>query len=201
MGILRLVLLICIGDLKSPREAVSKIVAGAGLKSLAVMHQGLDGIGGFRAGELFLFRLSSLYHRNSKLLFTKIRVNVEHTLSFFHRLLGGGVHGVTLLPVKLHGAEEGARGFFPANHGAPLIIQLGQIPPGVNNIFVMVAEQRLRGGTDAEPLGKLLLAAVGHPGHLRSEALHVVLFLLKQALGDKQRHRHVFVTKLFKLMV
>ena len=110
-------------------------------------------------------------------------------------------HGVTLLPVKLPGAEEGARGFFPANHRAPLIIQLGQIPPGVNNIFVMVAEQRLRGGTDAEPLGKLLLAAVGHPGHLRSEALHVVLFLLKQALGDKQRHRHVFVTKLFKLMV
>ena len=49
----------------------------------------------------------------------------------------------------------------------------------------MLAEDGFGGGTDAQPLLELFLTAVGDPGHLRREALHMILFLLQQAFGDE----------------
>lgn len=99
--------------------------------------------------------------------------------------------GVALLPQKLSGAQEGTGGFLPAHHGTPLVVNPGQIPVGVDVLGVEITEQRLRGGAHAHALLQGLQAAVGHPGHLGGESLHVVLLLLQQALRDKQGHVHV----------
>ena len=58
----------------------------------------------------------------------------------------------------------------------------------------MLAEKSLGGGTDAEPVLKLLAAAVSYPCNLGSEALNVILFLLEQAFGNEHRHANIFVT-------
>ena len=65
----------------------------------------------------------------------------------------------------------------------------------MNDILIVLAEQRLRGRTDAETLGKRILSADGHPCALGSKALHMVLFPLKQALGNKHRHIDVFMSE------
>ena len=65
----------------------------------------------------------------------------------------------------------------------------------------VLAEQRLAGGADAQPLGQLLAAADGDPRALGREALNVVFFLLKQALGDEQRHGDVLVSRGLELPV
>ena len=57
----------------------------------------------------------------------------------------------------------------------------------------VVAEQRLAGGAHAQALFQLVQAAVGDPGHLGGKALHVVLLLLEQALGDEDGHGHVLM--------
>ena len=62
----------------------------------------------------------------------------------------------------------------------------------------MIAEQRLRGGTHAEPLLELLGAAHSDPGHLGGKALDVILLLLQEALRDEQRHRHILMPQLLE---
>ena len=96
---------------------------------------------------------------------------------------------------------EGTAGLLPAQHAAPLVVQLGQIPPGVDDVPVVLAEQGLAGGPDAQPLLQLLAAAGGHPGALGGKALHVVLLLLEEALGDQHGHVHVLVAGLLELVV
>ena len=106
-----------------------------------------------------------------------------------------------LLPEEFPAPQEGAGGLFPAEHAAPLVIQAGQIPPGMDDMAPMVAEQRLRGGADAKPLGQLLAAAHGDPRALRREALHMVLLPLQQTLRNEQGHGHVAVAGGLKLGV
>ena len=96
---------------------------------------------------------------------------------------------------------EGAAGLLPAQDGAPLVVQLGQVPVGVDDVLIVLTEQGLGGGADAVALLQLLAAAVGDPGALGGEALHVVLFLLEQALRDEHGQVHVFVAGLLKALV
>ena len=153
------------------------------------------------AGELLLVGLAALHHRHGQVVLTEVGVDVEHLLGFGNGLLGGGVHGVALLPQELPVAQEGAGGLLPPQHGAPLVVQLGQIPVGVDDMGVVLAEQGLGGGADAVPLLQLLTAAVGHPGALGGEALHVILLLLEQALGDQHGQIHVLMPGLLELLV
>ena len=64
----------------------------------------------------------------------------------------------------------------------------------MDNAAPMIAEKGLGGGTDAQTLAQLLAAADGDPCTLGSEALNMVLFLLKQAFGDKHGHGNIAVT-------
>ena len=95
-------------------------------------------------------------------------------------------------------AQEGAAGLLPAQDRAPLVVQLGQVPVGVDNVFIVLTEQGFRGGTDAVALLQLLAAAVGDPGALRGKALHMVLLLLEQGLGDQHGQIHVLVAGLLE---
>ena len=63
---------------------------------------------------------------------------------------------------------------------------------------IVLTEEGLGSGADTEPFGQLLSASIGNPGHLRGEALHMVLLLLQQAFRDKQRHHYIFMSRLFK---
>ena len=98
-------------------------------------------------------------------------------------------------------AQEGAAGLLPAQDGAPLVIQLGQVPVGVDDVFIVLAEQGLAGGTDAVALLQLFAAAHGDPGALGGKALHMVLLLLEQGLGDEHGQVYVLVPGLLELLV
>lgn len=50
------------GDIVSLAELVAKVVAGAALQRLAVLHHGFDGVGGLGTGKLFLVGLAALHH-------------------------------------------------------------------------------------------------------------------------------------------
>ena len=60
-------------------------------------------------------------------------------------------------------------------------------------VFIMIAEEGFAGGAHAQALGELFRAAVGDPGDLGGEALHMVLFLLKEGFGDEHGHIYVFM--------
>ena len=97
--------------------------------------------------------------------------------------------------------QEGAAGLLPAQHGAPLVVQLGQVPVGLDDVLIMLAEQRLAGGADAVALFQSVAAAHGHPGALRGEALHVVLLLLQEGFGDQHGQVDVLVARFLKALV
>ncbi len=140
-------------------------------------------------------------HGHGQHVLHKVRVDVQHPHGLLAGLFLGGVHGVALLPQELPVAQEGAAGLLPAQDGAPLVVQLGQVPVGVDDVLVVLAEQGLGGGTDAVALLQLLAAAVGDPGALGGEALHMVLLLLEQGLGDEHGQVHVLVAGLLELLV
>ena len=181
------------GDVKRLGKAVAEIVGGARLQRLAVVHHALHGIGLLGAVEFLLIGLLPLHHGHGQHVFHEVGIDVQHPLGLFPGLVGGGVHGVALLPQKLPVAQEGAGGLFPAQHAAPLVIQLGQIPVGMDDVLVMLAEQRFGGGADAQPVLQLLAAAHGDPGALGRKALHVILLLLEQGFGDQDGEIDVFV--------
>ena len=193
LHILQGVVLIRILHIKCLGKAVAEVMARAGLQRLAVMHHGFDGVGLFRTRKALLFGLFALEHRDSQIFLAELRIDVQHAQGFLHRLLGGGVHGVTLLPPELAGTQEGTGSLFPAHNRAPLVIQLGQIAPRADDLGIVLAEQGLGGRADAQALLELFRAAVGDPGDFRRKALNMVLLLLQQAFRDKNRHGYIFV--------
>ena len=201
MHVLQLVVLVGEGHVERPGEAVAEVVGGARLQRLAVVHQCLDGVGGHRAGELVAFGLAALDDGHIQHVFAEIGVDVQHLLGLRLRLLGGGVDGVSLLPQELAAAQERAGGLFPPHHVAPLVVELGQVAVGVDDVGVVLAEQRFRRGAHAQALRQRLAAAVGHPGHLGCEALHVVFFLLQKAFRDEQGHIDVFMSQRLEALV
>ena len=68
----------------------------------------------------------------------------------------------------------------------------------MDNVGIMLAEQRFTGGPHAQALLQLFLAAHGDPRHLRGKALYMVFFLLQQALGDEHGHIDILVTGRFE---
>ena len=201
VGVVQGVVLAGEGDVKSFGEAVAEVVAGAGLERLVVVHHALDGVGLLGAVELLLVGLLALDHGHGQDVFQEVSVDVQHLLGLGAGFLGGGVHGVALLPQELPVTQEGAAGLLPAQHGAPLVVQLGQVPVGLDDVLIMLAEQRLAGGADAVALFQGVAAAHGHPGALRGEALHVVLLLLQEGFGDQHGQVDILVARFLKALV
>ena len=61
----------------------------------------------------------------------------------------------------------------------------------MNVILVKITEQGLRSGAHTHPLLKGLQPSVGHPGHLRRKAFHMILLLLEQGFGNEHGKVHV----------
>ena len=190
--ILELVFLIGILDAKRMREAVTEVMAGARLQCLPIMHQGFNGKGVCCTCKAFLFCFFALYNGDCQYITAEIRINIQHLDGSFLCLLCGCVCGMTLLPQKFHGSQEGACCFFPTNNGAPLIIQLGQVSVGLHDVCIMLAEQGFGSGTNTNAFLQLLFAAVGYPCNLGRKAFYMILFLLQQAFGDEHRHIYIF---------
>ena len=72
---------------------------------------------------------------------------------------------------------------------------------GVDDVGVVLAEQSLRGGADAQALLQLFAAAHRDPCDLRREAVDQLAFLFQQAFGDQHRHGHVFVAGCLKAAI
>jgi hypothetical protein len=68
----------------------------------------------------------------------------------------------------------------------------------VDDIGVVLAEEGLAGGPDAEGILQLFAAAQGDPGALRGKAGDMVLLLLQQRLRDQHREIHVLVAGLLE---
>ena len=201
VGIVELVVAAGEGNIKGPGKAIPEVVGGARLEGLPVVHHALHGIGLLGAVELFFVGLASLHHRHGQHIFHEVGIEVQHPLCLLPGLGLSGVHGVALLPQKFPVAEEGPGGLLPAEHRTPLVIELGQVPVGVDDVFIVFTKQGLRGGPDTIALLKLLAAAVSDPGALRGEALHMVLLLLKKALRDEHGEVDVLMARLLKLGV
>ena len=115
LHVLEGVVLVRVLHVKRLGKAVAEVMARAGLERLAVVHHGLDGVGLFRAREALLLGLFALEHRDGKVLLAELRIDVQHAQGLLHRLLGGGVDGVALLPPELTAAQEWTGGLFPAH--------------------------------------------------------------------------------------
>ncbi len=72
---------------------------------------------------------------------------------------------------------------------------------GVDDVGVVLTKQRLGGGADAVAFLQFVRAAVRHPGALGGKALHMVLLLLQQALGDEHGQVYVLMPRLLELLV
>ncbi len=68
----------------------------------------------------------------------------------------------------------------------------------MHRVAPVIAEKRLGGRAYAQPFRQLLRAADRYPCALWREALNVILFLLKQALGYEHGHGYVFVSALLE---
>ena len=71
----------------------------------------------------------------------------------------------------------------------------------MNILCIKIAEQSFRGRTYTHPLLQRIQTAMSYPGYLRGKAFHMILFLLKQAFRDKQRHIYVLHTCLLKTAI
>ena len=168
---------------------------GSALERHAVVHHGLDGIGLLRSRKLFLVGLAAGVGGNCQCLGVEVLVDLQHLLGLLSCLFLSLVHGVTLLPQELGGAQEGTGGLFPSDDVAPLVVELGQVAVGLDHRLEVLAEERFGGGADGKTLGELVLAAKCYPRALGRKSLNVILFLLEKAFGDKHGHVNILVTE------
>ncbi|OQB54976.1 MAG: hypothetical protein BWX98_02177 [Candidatus Aminicenantes bacterium ADurb.Bin147] len=181
-------------DVEGLGEMLSEIMGRGHLESLAIGHEGLDGVGHLGSGELLPEGLVAGQDRDGQLGFANIPVQVQDLEGFFLGFLGRGVTGVAFLPEKLGRPEERPGHFFPADDVGPLVVKDGQIPPRFNPLRIHRADDGLGRRPDGQPLLQLFLAADRDPGDFRSESFDVLGFLLEEALRDEQREIGVDVT-------
>ena len=196
--VLKLIVAPSEGHIVSAGKLIAEVVGGRALEGLAVLHHALNGIGRFGAGELLLVGLAAADDGNGKDVFKEVGIAAQLLLGLSLCLLGGFVDGVSLLPPELTRAQERPRGLFPANDGAPLVVEHRQLAVGVQHIVPVVAEHGLGCGSEGKTLLQLLAAAHGHPCDLRGKAVDQLALLLQKALGDQNGHCNIDVTGLFE---
>ena len=200
-GILELVVAAGEGHVVGTGELVAEVVAGRALKGLVILHEAFDGVGRFGAGELFFFGLLAGNDGDGENILKEVGIAAELLLGLVLRFLGRFMDGVALLPPELSGAQERAGRFFPADDGAPLVIEHRQLAVGLQNAGPVVAEHRLGGRTERKALLELFAAAHRDPRHLGREAVDQLAFLFQQAFRNQDGHRHVLMAGLFELGV
>ena len=130
--ILKGIILIRELDVKRLCKTIPKVVAGPGLKGLAVMHQGLNGIGRLCAREFLLVRLLALDDRDCQHFLTEICIYIQHLDGSCLGFLGRCMGCMAFLPQKLPGTQEGTGCFLPAHNRTPLVVYPWQIAVGMD---------------------------------------------------------------------
>mmetsp|Transcript_19844 Transcript_19844/g.45749 ORF Transcript_19844/g.45749 Transcript_19844/m.45749 type:complete len:235 (+) Transcript_19844:1440-2144(+) len=93
---------------------------------------------------------------------------------------------VSLLPQELARAQKWRRVLeLPPHHIVPLVELERQISMRMDPPLKRWVHDRFGGGTDGDRLSEVAVAGLGHPCHLRREALHVLLLCLQLALRDE----------------
>ena len=105
------------------------------------------------------------------------------------------MHRVSFLPQEFGRTEERSCRLFPTNDVTPLIVELGKVSVGMNYVFIMLTEKRLRGRTNYKTLTQMILTAYRNDSTLGSKSLNVILLSLKKALGYEHRHIYVLMSK------
>ena len=136
-------------------------------------------------------------HRKAGLC--KLFIDGEHLHRLFHRLLFGGVDGVTLLPEELARAEEGTGGLLPAHDVRPLVHEDGKIAVRLDPLAVHRADDGLR--SRAERLCKLFSARVRDDGDFGRKAFDVLCLLRHEGHGDEEREVSVLMPRLLEALV
>ncbi len=108
-------------NFESGGEILPKIMGCAALQGFGIAHHGFDASGHLRTSETLGIRFIALHNGDRAIIFGEIGVNIKHSIGFFFRFFGGGVRGVTLLPVKFGGAEKEFGTQLPAHNAAPLV--------------------------------------------------------------------------------
>ncbi len=80
---------------------------GSSLQGALVAHHGFDAIRCIGPGELLGLALAATDNRDSGFVDGTVGVDLKHAPGLFFRLFVGGVGGVSLLPQKFHGTQEG----------------------------------------------------------------------------------------------
>ena len=200
---LALVVLVRERDVVGAREVLAEVVRSAHLQCETVAHQPLQRQRVHRAGEGLGRRLLSHQHRHREPVLGDGAVVAQDQVGLVHRLLGGRVERVPLLPPELAAAQKEARAHLPAHHAGPLVRQLGQVPVALDVAPDDVADDRLRGRPDRERFLELLHGGAGlrHPRDLRAEALDVLGLLDQELARDEQGKCPVLVPTLLDHVV
>ena len=98
MYILQLIVFVSILNVKCPCKTVTKVMAGAGLQSFAIVHQTFNRIGMCSTCKSFFCCLFSFDDRNGQHITAEIRIYIEHAQGFFLSLFCGRVCGMPFLP-------------------------------------------------------------------------------------------------------
>ena len=198
VGVLELVVPAGEGDAVGAAELIAKVVGGGALERLSVLHHALDSIRCLGAGKLLLVGLAAGHHGDGQNVFKEVGIAAKLLHGLVLGFLGGLVDGVSLLPPELAAPQEGTGGLLPADDAAPLVIEHGKLPVGLEGIGPEVGEHGLGGGAEGQALFQLLVAAMGDPGHLGREALDQLALLLEEALGNQHRHGHILMSRLLE---
>ena len=171
MGVMELVVPALEGDVEGLGKAIAEVVGGGALQGLAVVHHGLDGVGGFSAGKLLLIGLAAADHRDCQVLFTHLGIHVPACWRV--SALASSAVSCRVWPSchqELHGTQERAGGLFPAHYRAPLVVELGQVAVGVYHMGKVIAEQGLGSGAHAQTLLKAAPHRRWSPRPLRGQS-------------------------------
>ena len=127
-----LALAVLVLDAGGRGETGAKVMAGAGLQRLAVLHHRLDRIGRDRAREPLVLGLFAGHHRHCQHLLGKYPVHFERAQRLGHRIVTVGVGGVAFLPEEFACSQEHPRTHFPAHDIGPLVGQHRQVAPALD---------------------------------------------------------------------
>jgi hypothetical protein len=193
-------------------EVLAQEVGGARLEGLPVLHDRFDGEGLHRTGESFGSGFFAFDDRHGHVLLGKLGIEVQHPAGFGHGLLGGGMHGMSLLPQKLGGPEKHPGPHFPTDHIGPLVDQDGQVLIGLDPAGKRGSDDRFAGRPNDQRLLQFadraefairtgLQPMVRYHRTLLGKPFDVFGFLLQEAERDKQGEIGVFMAGLFELPV
>ena len=199
-------------DIAGLGEILAKVVGGASLEGLAVLHHRLDAERVDRTWEAFAFGLAAHDHRHRHVVLGEVRVDLEHLVGLLDRFGLGRVDRVAFLPEELGGAKKEARAHLPADDVGPLVDQNRQIAVGLDPLRIGLADDRLGSrahderlfelaGGDELTVGAHLEARVGDHCTLFGEAINVGGFLLNVADRNEEREVGVYVTGLLEHLI